>query len=310
MLDDIQSHGTIYQIINNKIYRQKDCNFPSRCSGVEYFIKKILNKVKLPDMELVINVRDYPQILPHYGHQGPVLSFSKTDRFLDIMYPAWAFYEGGPAIKLYPTGLGRWDKHRESMSAAAEKFPWEKKKSKAFFRGSRTSDERDPLVLLSRKNPSLVNAQYTKNQAWKSPKDTLGAEPADEISLEDHCKYKFLFNYRGVAASFRFKHLFLCKSLVFHVGDEWKEFFYNSLKPWVHYVPVDSKSSPEDLKKLIKFFLDHQELAQEIAERGHEMIWNNLKMEDIDCYWRRLLRSYGRLIKYKVEKNEDFIEIK
>ena len=132
------------------------------------------------------------------------------------------------------SGLGRFDLLRESLSKAAEKYPWDKKQTKAFFRGSRTSDERDALVLLSRSNPELVDAQYTKNQAWKSPKDTLGAEPAEEVPLEGHCKFKFLFNYRGVAASFRFKHLFLCKSLVFHVGDEWQEFFYPSLKPWVH----------------------------------------------------------------------------
>ena len=36
------------------------------------------------------------------------------------------------------------------------------------FLSSRTSAERDPLVLLSREDPSLVDAQYTKNQAWKS----------------------------------------------------------------------------------------------------------------------------------------------
>lgn len=261
-------------------------------------------------MELIINVRDYPQILPHYGHQGPVLSFSKTPSYSDIMYPAWAFHEGGPAIKLYPTGLGRWDKHRETLSAAAEDTPWSQKLSKVFFRGSRTSDERDALVLLSRSNPDLVDAQYTKNQAWKSPKDTLGAEPAEEVSLEEHCKYKFLFNFRGVAASFRLKHLFLCKSLVFHVGDEWKEFFYDSLKPWVHYVPVDRKTKPEELKKLIEFFKKHEDLGREIAERGFHMIWKNLRMEDVECYWRRLLRSYGRLVKFEVVKNGDFIEIK
>jgi EGF-domain serine glucosyl/xylosyltransferase len=67
--------------------------------------------------------------------------------------------------------------------------------SKAFFRGSRTSDERDPLVLLSREQPELVDAQYTKNQAWKSDKDTLGAKPADEIKLEDHCKFKYKLNF-------------------------------------------------------------------------------------------------------------------
>ena len=32
----------------------------------------------------------------------------------------------------------------------------------------RTSAERDPLILLSRRKPNLVDAAYTKNQAWKS----------------------------------------------------------------------------------------------------------------------------------------------
>lgn len=41
-----------------------------------------------------------------------------------------------------------------------------------------------------------------------------------QVSLEDHCQYRFLINFRGVAASFRFKHLFLCQSLVFHVGND------------------------------------------------------------------------------------------
>lgn len=309
VMDSIRSRGIGYQIVSNKIFRQKDCNFPSRCSGVEHFIKKVLQTVKLPDMELVINVRDYPQILPTYGPQGPVLSFSKTSEYLDIMYPAWSFYEGGPAIKLYPTGLGRFDILRKTLSQAADQYPWKKKKSKAFFRGSRTSDERDSLVLLSRSNPDLADAQYTKNQAWKSPADTLNAEPADEVSLEDHCRFKFLFNYRGVAASFRLKHLFLCRSLVFHVGDEWQEFFYDSLKPWVHYIPVDKKSKPEDLKALIEFFKNHEDIAEEIAKRGFEMIWKNLRLDDVECYWRRLLRQYSKLMRYEVKRNDEFIEI-
>lgn len=78
--------------------------------------------------------------------------------------------------------------------------------------------------------------------------DTLGFPAADEISLEDHCKYKYLFNYRGVAASFRFKHLFLCNSLVFHVGSDWIEFFYPALKPWIHYIPVNKTATEEELK--------------------------------------------------------------
>lgn len=57
-------------------------------------------------MDLVVNTRDWPQIHKEYGLFGPVFSFSKTSDYYDIMYPAWAFWEGGPAIELYPTGIG------------------------------------------------------------------------------------------------------------------------------------------------------------------------------------------------------------
>lgn len=308
MLDAIHDRGTKYQIFEHKLYREKDCLFPARCSGIEYFIKPLLEK--LPNMDLIINCRDWPQVNKNWGiAHAPIFSFSKTPEYLDIMYPAWSFWEGGPAISLYPTGLGKWDAHRKSVSKSAEKYSWEQKESKAFFRGSRTSSERDNLILVSRDDPHLVDAQYTKNQAWKSIDDTLGQEPAKEVSLEEHCKYKFLFNFRGVAASFRFKHLFLCKSLVFHVGDEWKEFFYDSLIPWVHYVPVKTKANKEEIRELIQFFKNNDELARKIALAGHQQIWTNLRMKDVNCYWRKLLLKYGKLIKYQVEKDDDLIPI-
>lgn len=90
------------------------------------------------------------------------------NEFHDILYPAWSFWAGGPAIKLIPKGLGRWDQYRHNLKNTAKSWPWEKKLNKAFFRGSRTSSERDNLILLSRNYPDLVDALYTKNQAWQS----------------------------------------------------------------------------------------------------------------------------------------------
>jgi protein glucosyltransferase len=138
----------------------------------------------------------------------------------------------------------------KTLEESSKAWPWHKKLDQAFFRGSRTSSERDTLVLLSAAKPDLVDAKYTKNQAWRSTKDTLGMDPAEEVVLEDHCRYRYLFNFRGVAASFRHKHLFLCGSLVFHVGDEWYEFYYSALKPWLHYLPVASDASSEELEDL------------------------------------------------------------
>ncbi|XP_065366244.1 O-glucosyltransferase rumi homolog [Calliphora vicina] len=309
MMKEAANYGTRYKIYKHKLYRESNCMFPSRCEGVEHFITKLLPK--LPDMDFVINTRDYPQVHSKFGNQmRPVFSFSKTNDYLDIMYPAWTFWAGGPAISLHPTGIGRWDLHREKIIKAAEKQQWNSKESKGFFRGSRTSDERDSLVLLSRRKPNLVNAQYTKNQAWKSAKDTLNAEPAKEVSFEEHCRYKYLFNFRGVAASFRFKHLFLCKSLVFHVGDEWLEFFYPSMKPWIHYVPLQKYPTEKDIEDILEFFEEHDDVAREIANNGYEFIRNHLRMHDIECYWRKLLKNYAKMLKYKIEEDNSMIEIK
>ena len=278
--------------------------FPFRCTGIEHFLLEVLNNYNIPDTEFVVNTRDWPQLHRAVTRDPvPVFSFSKTSQYLDIMYPVWAFWCGGPAISLYPRGLGRWDEHRESLGQAAEAWPWEEKLDLAMFRGSRTSAERDPLIMLSRQCPSIVDAQYTKNQAWKSSKDTLGMEPAQEISLESHCQYKYLFNYRGVAASFRFKHLFLCRSLVFHVGDEWLEFFYPAMRPWIHYIPVPKDADMEELYNLIEFAKEHPDISKKIADSGATFIKENLTMRDVSCYWRDLLRQYTELLTYEVVRD-------
>ncbi|WAR25266.1 PGLT1-like protein [Mya arenaria] len=248
-LESAKQRGTHYQIINHKLYREKDCMFPARCSGVEHFILEIIKK--LPDMEFILNTRDWPQS-SRYQDPLPVFSFSKVAKQnWDIMYPAWTFWEGGPAVwPIYPTGLGRWDEQREIIPSA----------------------ERDPLIRLSRAEPDLVDAEYTKNQAWKS-----------------------------------LEHLFLCDSVVFHVGEDWLEFFYPAMKPWVHYIPV--RQDLNDVKELLQFAKENDEVVHDIAKRGRQFIWDHLRMEDVSCYWLKLLKRYARLQDFKPTQNKTFMQI-
>lgn len=94
--------------------------FPSRCAGVEHFLLEAAPD--LPDMEFILNTRDWPQIHRNYGFFGPVFSFSKTPEYNDIMYPAWAFWEGGPAISLYPKGIGKHSVHKNSTKQKDQKL--------------------------------------------------------------------------------------------------------------------------------------------------------------------------------------------
>lgn len=127
--------------------------------------------------------------------------------------------------------------------------------------------------------------------------------------MEAHCKYKYLFNYRGVAASFRHKHLFLCRSLVFHVGDEWSEFYYNAMIPWIHYIPVSKDANQTVLEEIIQFAIDNDDISKKIANHGRDFIWNNLKISDVTQFWKKLLKKYSKLLRYKISLDKNLIKI-
>jgi len=298
--------GEHYQIIDHRLYRQQRCVFPARCNGNEHFILKIIHN--LPDMEFIINSHDWPKVDKNRGTPAPVFSFSKTPREMDILYPAWSFWEGGPAVwPIYPAGIGRWDLMSIDMAKAAHKWPWSMKANKGYFRGSRTSAERDPLIVLSRKNERVVDAKYTKNQAYKSKADTLGEEPATEVPLHEHCKYKYLFNFRGIAASFRFKFLFMCRSLVFHVGEDWIEFFYPAMRPWVHYIPLTVELT--EVEEIMEFVKENDGVVRKIAERGAKFVEDHLNLRDVEDYWFKILKKYGKLAKWKPKRDWNFMKI-
>src|SRR6185295_6134085 len=136
-----------YQILGGRLYRDEKCYFPPRCAGIEHFLLEIAPE--LPDLEFLVNVQDDP--VTTVAHPLPVFSFSKVPaEHADILYPAWAFWEGGPALGVIPTW--RWDLNRRDLLAAGDALPWEKKKPAVFFRGSRTTETRDPYVLYAQRH--------------------------------------------------------------------------------------------------------------------------------------------------------------
>jgi len=95
---------------------------------------------------------------------------------------------------------------------------------------------------------------------------------------------------------------------VFHVGDEWLEFFYRALKPWVHYIPIETDL--DNARDLIEFAKTNDEVVKAVAERGYQFIKDHLRMQDVRCYWKKLLKNYAKLIQWKPKRNSAFQEIK
>ena len=224
----------------------------------------------------------------------------------DIMYPAWAFWDGGPWLETIPTW--QWPEMRASLTRAAEQSPWADKTSDIFFRGSRTSGARDPFVLRGHlpagvpetRRSKRWNTRYVKNQSQRSNEyvtKQLGLDFAEHVTMESHCSHKYLLNFDGQAASFRLKTLFLCGSVVLMVDPLWDEFWYGLLVPWVHYVPVAADGSDADM--VINFLDEHPQWAAAIAENGRQFVLQRLRMEDVQGYWDDLLTRYAKLQKFE-----------
>ncbi|CAJ0960563.1 unnamed protein product, partial [Mesorhabditis belari] len=287
-------------------------------ANLNYFAKQIFEDLR-PfrggiDQKSVIGAMGYGALYQIfngsiYRTHACVFSASKNPlENLDILYPAWAFWEGGPAISTYPKGIGDWDETRKKVLSYADRLPWHQKRNQTFFLGSRTSPIRDTLVLLSRKSPDLVDAQFTKNQAYKGPDDTLGYPPAEEKPFEYNCHYKYLVNFRGVAASFRYKHLLLCNSVILNVDGGMLEFFYHKLIPYYHYIPLEVNTE-ENWRKTIIFLQSHDEIAEKMAKRAQTWIRSKLTNRDVTNYWRKLLSEYTKLLKYEVELDKSLLKI-
>lgn len=57
------------------------------------------------------------------------------------------------------------------------------------------------------------------------------------------------------------------------------------------------------------FLIQEDEIAQEIANRGFDFIFNNLKMQDVKDYWKELLVQYTKLLKFKPKLDKDLVDV-
>lgn len=63
-------------------------------------------------------------------------------------------------------------------------------------------------------------------------------------------------------------------------------------------------------RRLIEFAKDNDSIAKQIAQRGRDFIWKKLRMSDIVCYWRKLLKNYAKHLTYQPILHDNVIQIK
>jgi len=102
-------------------------------------------------------------------------------------------------------------------------------------------------------------------------------------------RYAFLIDIEGYGYSGRLKHLLWSQRPLLLVDRPHKEYFFEFLKEWEHYIPV--KRDLSDLVIKTMWCINNQEKAQEIANNALEFSKTYLTREACYSKWNEIIQS-------------------
>ena len=139
--------------------------------------------------------------------------------------------------------------------------------------------------------------------AWNNHENTLRTAgmtaeelenfKGDRMGEEEQAKFKYIVNVQNNGFADRLWRILALKVVVLQEMHAFREFFYDMLIPWVHYVPI--KTDLSDLCEKIQWAKDNDDKARIIAENAHEFVRNQLSLDNINLYVATLIHRIGEL---------------
>lgn len=110
------------------------------------------------------------------------------------------------------------------------------------------------------------------------------------VTLEDHCKYKYLIDLQGNGYSGRIKYLLFTGRPLIIQDRKFKTFYHSQLIPYEHYIPV--KEDFSDLIAKINWLEENPEAAIEIGINAKNFAINNLQKESVINFYANQIMEY------------------
>ncbi|MBQ3335854.1 MAG: hypothetical protein IJG80_00435 [Selenomonadaceae bacterium] len=194
-------------------------------------------------------------------------SFALKDRVI-----AFPDYESRFRENLFPNDANSNARCRE---AAAKHW----QDSHAFWRGSRvTSFSRTCLFELGKKFP-----QYLKIED--------SSRGGQFVPMTEQAKYKYLIDTRGNSWSSRLQTLLKLGRVIFIADRPCREWYFDRLRPWEHYVPI--KEDMSDLIEKICHMERCPELYEKIVGNMREFVEENLMPRRIVFDAKEMILRYA-----------------
>jgi hypothetical protein len=294
-------------------------------SNVKNMLEELCASRQLPDIELFINRRDFPIITKNsteayyhlwnssnkplvshnYEKYVPILSYSTTDQYADVLFPTW---DDWARVKNQDDGI--WFPPSCTNYNHDFSTPWEQKIPVAIFRGSTTgcgtTIDTNPRIRVAdisfRTQPDengipYLDASITK---WNVRPRKLHYEKylktIDKTSFpfglgsfkspSEQSRHKYIIHIQGHVSAFRLSLELSMGSVILMVDSPWKVWFSDMLKPYEHFVPVNS--SMDNLVDQIKWCRENDEQCKQIAENAFKFYNLYLGKQGILDYMQKL----------------------
>lgn len=167
------------------------------------------------------------------------------------------------------------------------------KHDKVFWIGNAMMHD-DRLKLLEIGQNSRDDMEFIGMDWLPSGAPTIGRLPATRfVSLPKHADYSMLLDIRGAGYSGRLKLLMQAGRPVFIVERPFREFFYEHLKPFEHYMPV--KADLSDLSERVVEVKRDKAFAEKLGRGALAFAERYLTLDFALDHWRGVLVEIGIL---------------
>lgn len=271
----------------------KECLFP-RMRAIQNSLQQVVKKYPLPDMDFIVSIHD-ALMTPC---DVPVFVMAKVTGFdTQILIPDFEALRGRYQVLA-----------SQDITQDAAIPSWEEKKAQLIWRGGPgqhppegfavSLSPEDPHCLtrirlcdLATKHPDLIDAKFTYLEAAY---DSLSRFLGGFVPFESQIQYKYQMQIDGYSCAYSTSGWKLfTNSLMFKEDSNHIQWYYNELKPYVHYIPV--KEGLTDLLDQIQWAMMHDDEAEKIAREAREFALSHITEERNRLYLYHALLAYSKL---------------
>ncbi len=230
---------------------------------------------QITEADKIYNWPDFPQFIIHIHDIGvkSVFSYSQENSYENVI-PDFTFHNWQEVrIEDYIETVNEIDKYG--------RLPFEVNKV-GWMGVLETNPMRKTLFDIGQAHTDILDII---NMNWKE-----NQEPTRYMSLPELVsKYSTLIDIEGVGWSGRLKFLLWSHRPLIIVDRPHKEYYFEHLKEWEHYIPV--KRDLSDLIEKTNWIMNNYDKAQKIAENAYEFAKIHLTREACYAQWDKMIRN-------------------